>query len=169
MKIKAFVLNFKKMLHITLYNYTGKQNKIQKSIPSTGRFACTGVLFSNNNPKYTFPSFLIRYTGSSFFNFNYLYCQEYKRYYYIVEKTPQSNDTFLLNCRLDVLYTYSSLLTANNTKLDLEISSLSTKLRNNTEFYTNLEPTFTRQNFSRETSPFNNNGNIILITEKGNI
>ena len=43
-------------------------------------------------------------------NCNYLYIKELDRYYYITSIVSERNNTTILNCKLDVLYTYKTSL-----------------------------------------------------------
>ena len=43
-------------------------------------------------------------------NCNYLYIEELDRYYYVISIVSERNNTSILNCKLDVLYTYKTSL-----------------------------------------------------------
>lgn len=152
---------------ISLYRTSYPPNKISKVFVSQTNV--NGNLLNKHDNKYLItPSFAIRLDASSdyIFSFTHLYISEFKRYYFIKNVEMLQNNVFKIDCFIDVLQTYSSVIKQANA--DVIFSNDCNLNFSNTTISKNLFPIIEQKNFSRET-PFTENGDIILITEKGNI
>lgn len=152
---------------ISLYRTSYPPNKISKVFVSQTNV--NGNLLNKHDNKYLItPSFAIRLDAPSdyIFSFTHLYISEFKRYYFIKNVEMLQNNVFKIDCFIDVLQTYSSVIKQANA--DVIFSNDCNLNFSNTTISKNLFPIIEQKNFSRET-PFTENGDIILITEKGNI
>ena len=152
---------------ISLYRTSYPPNKINKTL--INKTDVNGNLINKHDNKYLItPSFALRLDAPSdyIFSFTHLYISEYKRYYFIKNVEMLQNNVFKLDCFLDVLQTYSTII--RQAQVDVIFSNDCNLNFSNTTISKNLYPIIEQKNFSLET-PFTENGDIILITEKGNI
>lgn len=152
---------------ISLYRTSYPPNKINKTL--INKTDVNGNLINKHDNKYLItPSFALRLDVPSdyIFSFTHLYISEYKRYYFIKNVEMLQNNVFKLDCFLDVLQTYSTII--RQAQADVIFSNDCNLNFSNTTISKNLYPIIEQKNFSLET-PFTENGDIILITEKGNI
>lgn len=150
------------MISVNFYNYTGKSNVINKPLNNPVLF--DGLLF--NNFEVINPVLTIRQTPSNTFkNYNYCYIPIFKRYYFVTSVNVQ-NDKIIMNLKVDVLKTYETeILNSYGLIVSRENAN---KFISNREIIYNRKPKFEKLNFS-ENTPFDENGNIIMITLKGNV
>lgn len=148
------------MISVNFYNYTGKSNVINKPLNNPVLF--DGLLF--NNFEVINPVLTIRQTPSNTFNnYNYCYIPIFKRYYFVTSVNVQ-NDKIIMNLKVDVLKTYETeILNSYGLIVSRENAN---KFISNREIIYNRKPKFEKLNFS-ENTPFDENGNIIMITLKG--
>lgn len=152
---------------ISLYRTSYPPNKINKTL--INKTDVNGNLINKHDNKYLItPSFALRLDASSdyIFSFTHLYISDYKRYYFIKNVEMLQNNVFKLYCFLDVLQTYNTII--RQAQADVIFSNDCNLNFSNTTISKNLYPIIEQKNFSLET-PFTENGDIILITEKGNI
>lgn len=152
---------------ISLYRTSSAPNKLTKTL--LNKTDITGNLINIHDNKYLIePSFALRFDVPTeyIFSFTHLYIREFKRYYFIKNIEVLQNNVFRIDCFLDVLQTYNGVIKLANA--DIIFSNDCDLNLSDTSFNKNLYPIFEKKNFSLE-SPFNENGDIILITEKGNI
>lgn len=152
---------------ISLYRTSYPPNKVSKTFIS--KTDVTGNLLNKHDNKYLIaPSFALRFDAPSdyIFSFTHLYINEFKRYYFIKNVEMLQNNVFKLDCYIDVLQTYSSII--KQVQADVIFSNDCNLNFSNTAFSKNLNSIIEQKNFSLVT-PFTENGDIILITEKGNI
>lgn len=152
---------------ISLYRTNYPPNKISKVFVSQTNV--NGNLLNKHDNKYLIaPSFALRFDAPTdyIFSFTHLYINEFKRYYFIKNVEMLQNNVFKIDCFLDVLQTYSGVI--RQAQADIIFSNDCNLNFSNTTISRNLNSIIEQKNFSRET-PFTENGDIILITEKGNI
>ncbi len=147
------------MVNVNLYQYNGKNNVINKTLTQSPQTA-TGVLiepFDLMHPK-------IKFRCTPPFTYNYLYIAELNRYYFVTNTEILNATTVLLSLQLDVLKTYcTDILNATGTIVSRETANKYINTRDNIH---DIRPNFEKINFSVN-NPFDENGNIIMITIKG--
>lgn len=90
-------------MNITLYKNLSEQNVVNKKLSSI-----LSLFGSLKNPSSVIDPVLTIESDSSIVFANYLYIEEWGRYYYITNISSIRNNLWLLNCHVDVLYTYRS-------------------------------------------------------------
>lgn len=146
------------MININFYNYTGAKNVLNKSLSNPT--IKTGLLYDKTDIIH--PVITIR-TFTTLNNLNYCYISELNRYYFINNFEINGNKTNLY-LSVDVLMTYKTdILNSFGTTVLRENAN---KYNSNRENVYKLQPITQRINFDTE-SPFNENGNILMITLKG--
>lgn len=148
------------MINVNLYQYSGKNNVINKRLENT--HTVTGLFVEPFNI-FT-PQIKLRCIYP--FNYNYVYISTLNKYYFITDKEILNATTILLTLKLDVLKTYeNSVLAATATVTSKENANGFINTRVNIH---DLRPIYEKLNFSNET-PFSENGTIIVVTLKGNV
>lgn len=146
------------MININFYNYTGAKNVLNKTLSNPT--IKTGLLYDKTDISH--PIITIR-TFTTLNNLNYCYISDLNRYYFINNFEINGNKTNLY-LSVDVLMTYKNdILNAFGTIITRENAN---KYNSNRENVYKLQPITQRINFDTET-PFNENGNILMITLKG--
>jgi len=96
-------------LTATLYISASPVEKIGKALTSGGSYSCTlKDTTSVLNPV------LILKTSDPVYNYNYLYIQEFGRYYFINDIRSVNNNVWEISAHVDVLETYKTAILANN-------------------------------------------------------
>lgn len=148
------------MVNVNLYQYSGKNNVINKSLTQTPQTA-TGVMiepFDVVHPK-------IKFRCEPPFTYNYLYIAELNRYYFVTNTEILNANTVLLSLQLDVLKTYATdILNATGTITAKENANAYLNTRDNIH---DVRPITEKLTFS-ENTPFDETGVIIMVTLKGN-
>lgn len=146
------------MIKVTLYNYTGHRNTINKTL--TNETPCLGVFRDSTN--LLNPVLIIRV--SSPVTFNYVYVDEFKRFYFIDGVRYIMGDKCELSLKVDVLQTYKEQI--------LKATATVTETDKPDTFASNRENIYSRKpNFEKLEFPnkdlFNDTGSIIMVTIKG--
>ena len=94
-------------MNIELYNYSGENNVVDKSALLTDSTAKTGTLRGECNVLN--PVVFVEGTPDSR---NYMYIQEFGRYYFITEQTAVRTGVYRITGRVDVLHTYRTQIKA---------------------------------------------------------
>lgn len=148
------------MVNVNLYQYSGKNNVINKTLTQTPQTA-TGILiepFDLMHPK-------IKFRCTPPFNYNYIFISQLNRYYFVSNTEILNANTVLLTLSIDVLKTYETdILAATGTITAKENANGFINTRENIH---DLRPVTEKINFS-ENTPFSETGNIIMVTLKGN-
>lgn len=147
------------MVAIDFYNYTGKNNVINKVLPTGTTF--NGVFiepFNVVNPQ-------IKVRATLPFNYNYCKVAVLNRYYFVSDCTILTKDSVLLTLSIDVLKSYENDILASTGTVTAKENA--NKYINTRENIHDIRPNFEKINFSVNT-PFEETGNIIMITIKGN-
>lgn len=146
------------MVNAILYQYSGKNNVINKTLENPQ--SVNGLMiepFDVIHPK-------IKFRCEPPFIYNYLYITQLNRYYFVTNTEILNANTVLLSLQLDVLKTYATdLLNATGTIVSRETANKYINTRDNIH---DIRPNFEKINFSVN-NPFDENGNIIMITIKG--
>ena len=101
---------------ITLYNSPFPTIKLNKDVSQMTLIGTTSASPDPNGPVSLInPVFIVDIDKVSD-NANYLYCQEYGRYYFIVDITYTVAKTAIITCHVDVLTTYATRI--NSTTLN---------------------------------------------------
>lgn len=138
---------------ITFYKYTGENNRLDKSSLLTDGYTISGdfnIQFYQITP-------IIKITQSDYFDYNYCYIEELKRYYFIVQNVITRNGFNEIRMTLDVLMTYKNIIkTLHGTVVN---SKKFNYLKNNNIPVTS-KTTLKEYDF---TDAFNHTGNYVLI------
>lgn len=94
------------MFNIILYNTPSEPNVINKTLNNATTLS--GTLVVNSPEDICSPVFDIVDTVNFEYTFNYLYCSEFGRYYFIEKIESISNNIVRLHCAIDVLMTYKT-------------------------------------------------------------
>ena len=95
-------------LSVTLYNSASPVEKIGKTLTAGGSYSCS----LKDTTSVLNPVLIIR-TSDSVYNYNYLYIQEFGRYYFINDIKSVNNNVWEISAHVDVLETYKSAILAN--------------------------------------------------------
>lgn len=149
---------------VTLYNYNGKRNTINKTL-SNG-VNVDGTIKDATNV--ITPQIRLR-TKQNLQNvsaFNYVHIAALNRYYFVENCEIQSGDVFILSLRVDVLKSYQNAILASTATIT-ERENASKFISNRAEIH-DIRPQFNKINFSVN-APFDENGTLIMVTLKGNV
>lgn len=155
------------MVILKLYQYSGKNNVIDKVLDNSTETTLNGVFFDYYGE--ITPSIKVRTKANlnDLQRFNYCFVPTLNNKYYFVDKiTIISTDVFKFDLRLDVLNTYKTqILAATATVTTKENAN---GYISNRETVYNVLPTIEKINFS-ENTPFDADGKIIMVTLKGKV
>lgn len=147
------------MIDVNFYNYSGKNNIVNKSLPTAT--VISGLLYDRFNVLN--PTLTIR--TQTTFNYNYCYIAALNRYYFVDKVEIVDNQKTEVYLSVDVLKSYETeILAANGTITARENAN---KFISNREVIFNRVPKFNKIDFSVN-APFDENGSIIMVTIKGN-
>lgn len=148
---------------ITLYQYNGKNNVINKNL--TNGVNVDGSIKQPFNILRPSVNFRVNQTLQNVKNYNYAYIANLGRYYFVNSIDAISTDVFVLSLSVDVLKTYSAeILAASGTITNRENGN---KYISNRANIHDVRPQFEKIDFSVN-APFDADGTIIMITLKGN-
>ncbi len=146
------------MVEIRFYNFVGEKVVINK--PLENETISSGLFLQPFN--ILTPKLKVRFPNV--FNFNYCYIPELQRYYFINDVVIVSAGVYELSLNVDVLQTYKTeILNAFGNVVSRENANNYISSRANVF---DRKPIFENVEFS-EKAPFNESGNIIMITLKG--
>lgn len=142
-------------LTATLYISASPVEKIGKALTAGGSYSCTlKETTSVLNPV------LILRTSDPVYNYNYLYIQEFGRYYFINDIRSVNNNVWEISAHVDVLETYKSAILANSAVVKRQASQYNLYLD---------DPDFHAYNYERiqtlkfPDNTFNKNLNYVLV------
>lgn len=150
------------MITVTLYQYNGNRNTVNKELDDGVEFS--GEIFEESNVLY--PLLTIRTSDYYSFdiNFNYCYIPVLHRYYFIDSITLLSRDKARLKLSVDVLKSYEyEILHASATVKQTDEPD---KYSSNREIIYNRKPNFEKIEFPNK-NLFNDTGTMIMVTIKG--
>ena len=146
------------MIKLTLYNYNGNRNTVNKKL--VGGMECIGAIRDDTNVLY--PVLTIRVHEA--INVNYCYIPTLGRYYFIDSITYLSSDKATLKLSVDVLKSYENeILSATGTVTQ---SDNPDKFSSNRQTVYNRKPNFEKIDFPNK-KLFDKTGSIIMVTIKG--
>ena len=143
---------------ITFYKTVSNENQIQKVLTDSKTY--TGIFKTDLdilNPK-----IIISDSDYLILGYNYCYITELKRYYFVKNITILSNNRFLIDCKIDVLKTYSTEL-QNCIGRIIECENNFNTL--NCETDKNEDSNILEYSYDDSTI-LDQNGSILLITQK---
>ena len=151
-------------MQISLFTCTSERNRVNKSNYISNRFAVNGTL--RNESSVIDPVILIEKTNPVSGYYNYMYIDEFKRWYFINDIVSIRNKIWEIHAHVDVLYTWGADIANmecvidksedfNNANLYYDDGSFVLDSRNNIEI----------KEFQ---NGFNENGSYILICAGGN-
>lgn len=143
---------------ITFYKTVSNENQIQKVLTDSKTY--TGTFKTDLD--ILNPEIIISDTSYSILDFNYCYITELKRYYFVKNITILSNNRFLIECKIDVLKTYSTEL-QNCIGRIIECENNFNTL--NCETDKNEDSNILEYSYDDSTI-LDQNGSILLITQK---
>lgn len=146
------------MVKATIYNYTGNRNTVNKTL--TGGTECLGVL--RDTTDVLNPRLVLRVSAP--INANYVYIEDFKRYYFIKSISYLTGDKVELSLNVDVLKTYETqILNATATVTETDNPD---KYASNRQTVYNRKPNFEKVEFANK-DLFDETGTIIMVTIKG--
>ena len=143
-----------------LYNYKGQPNTINKALTPLGTLnVALRPEFNVHNPtlKIQMPP--------NMYGFNYVYIEDFGKYYFVDNVRYIGGQTYLLNLSLDVLQTYKDVI-LQSTALIVESDNANRDLSVNSNIF-NVFPKTEILNFPTS-KIFDKEGSIIMVTLKGN-
>ena len=97
------------MLNVTLMNNSSPVEQIGKVLTSGPSTSCT----LKENTSVLKPVIIIR-SGDNIFSYNYMYIQEFGRYYFIDDIISVNNNLWEIHAHVDVLETYANAILSNS-------------------------------------------------------
>ena len=148
------------MIDIKTYNYTGERNRVDKTALLTATGDYTGVL----NASFDVLRPVVRFRVNTPVTFNYAQIPVLGNRFYFVDNIKQDGNICSVTFSVDVLHTYKdSIKTLTGTLVQGENIDKYVSVRN--EVY-DTRPQVKRFDFPN-TGLFNETGNIIMVTIKG--
>lgn len=96
---------------IKFYNYTAEQERVDKT-SYLGTATTTTADQVEGLQNVLAPSFIV--SSNTVPDYNYAYVQEFARYYFVDAPIWIANNTWRVNMRIDVLFTYKTAITSQN-------------------------------------------------------
>lgn len=151
-------------MQINLFTCTAERNRVNKSNYISNRFNINGTL--RNESSIIDPIILIEKTNPVSNYYNYMYIDEFKRWYFINDIVSIRNNIWEIHAHVDVLYTWGADIgnmeavidrceNPNDANLYYDDGSFVLDSRNNIEI-------------KEFPNGFNENGSYILICAGGN-
>lgn len=148
------------MIDIKTYNYTGERNRVDKTDLLTATGDYTGVL----NASFDILHPVVRFRVDTPVTFNYAQIPVLGNRFYFVDTIKQDGNICIVSFSVDVLHTYREMIKKLKGVLTQgENTDKYISVRNN--IY-DVRPQIKRFNFPN-TGLFNETGNIIMVTIKG--
>ena len=94
------------MLTLKLYHNSGENIRVDKTDYLEDELSLTGLL--KEETSVTSPSILIEKNDENILNYNYVFIQEFNRYYFIDDITSENNHLWRLSCSVDVLMSFKT-------------------------------------------------------------
>lgn len=143
-----------------IYNYKGQPNTINKALTPLGTINVAlrpEINVHNPTIKIQMPP--------NMYGFNYVYIEDFKKYYFVENFRFLGSNTYLLTLSLDVLQTYKDVI-LQSTALIVESDNANRDLSVNSNVF-NVFPKSDILHFPNS-KLFDKEGNIIMVTLKGN-
>ena len=133
-------------LSVTLYNSTSPVEKIEKTLTAGGTYSCS----LKDTTSVLNPVIIVR-TSDPVYNYNYVYIQEFDRYYFINDIKSVNNNVWEISAHVDVLETYKDAILSNTAVIRRQTTLYNTYL-NDPEWKTYAYETIAAYKF--KTTPF---------------
>ena len=151
-------------MQISLFTYSKEKERVNKTDYLTNRFPLNGYL--KNETSVQEPVILIEKTNPALYDYNYLYIEDFKRFYFITGIKQIRHNLWEISAKCDVLYSFMTDILANKCIIDKAENSPDANL------YLNDGSFVTDSRKYNEVIPFESglslNGSYILICAGGN-
>lgn len=146
---------------MTLKTYINKSpdNKIEKDLQEVVTF--TGYIKENTD--LLNPSFTIHYTNETLPTFNYLFCEETQRFYFITDLILLKGKVYQIDCHVDVLMSWKEYILSQEVITSRQENQFNLLLPDS-EFKTYANPAVIQKAFP---AGFSNDGFILLTVAGG--
>lgn len=144
-------------MDIIFYNNTSENNQIGKNLINSQTLS--GDL--KNTTDYLHPEIVIEFDPT---DYNYIYIEDFKRYYFITEVKAYRNDLWIIKCSVDVLESFKTEILNLNVIIDKQ-KSLGNQYKDDGSIVMENRRFNTVYNFPYG---FNDAGELILITAGAN-
>lgn len=95
-------------MQIDLFTCNAERNRVDKSQYITNRWSCSGTL--RNESSIIDPVILVEKTNPVASYYNYMYIEEFKRWYFINDIVSVRNKVWEIHAHVDVLYTWRAAI-----------------------------------------------------------
>lgn len=103
-------------MQINLFTCTAERNRVNKNEYISNRFVLEGTLREATSAMNV--EILIEKTNPLAYNYNYMYIEEFKRYYYINDIKSYRNKLWIISATVDVLMSFSSDILSSGAIID---------------------------------------------------
>lgn len=150
-------------MQINLFTCTAENERVDKTNYISNRFVLEGAF--RNDSSIQDPVILIEKTNPVKFDYNYMYIDEFKRWYYINDYITTRNNLWEIHAHVDVLYTWRADIRENECIADkLERQDKSNVYFDDGSFIMDCRNNIETKEFP---SGLNENGSYILICAGG--
>lgn len=150
-------------MQINLYTYNGERNRINKGDYISNNFVLEGDIKKATSVKNIVIE--IEKTNPVIYNYNYMYIDEFKRWYFIDDIVNIHNKIWEIHASVDVLYTYRQDILKSRAIVDkIENESAANLYLDDGSFVMDSRKYNEVKMFS---NGFNENGSYILICAGG--
>lgn len=150
-------------MQINLFTCTAENNRVDKTNYLSNRFVLGGTF--RNESSIQDPVILVEKTNPAEFHYNYMYIDEFKRWYYINDFITVRNHLWEIHAHVDVLYTWR----AEIEQMECVIDKSEEEGKSNLYLDDGSFVTECRNNIDTIEFPYglNENGSYILICAGG--
>lgn len=152
------------MIDIKTYNYTGERNRVDKTALLTATGDYTGVL----NASFDILHPVVRFRVDTPVTFNYAQIPVLGNRFYFVDTIKQDGNICIVSFSVDVLHTYRETITNMSATLVHGENGIINAYASNRKNVYDVRPVWERLEFS-ENKAFEDSGNIVMVTIKGNV
>ena len=144
-------------MDIVFYNNSSENNQINKAL--TNATTINGTL--RNQTEYMNPTILVEFDPT---DYNYIYIEEFKRYYFITKIDTVRTGLWSISCSVDVLESFKSEILALEVIIDKQ-ETVGNQFKDDGSLVMENRKFNRIYNF---TNGFNESGELILITAGAN-
>lgn len=150
-------------MQINLFTCTAENERVDKSDFISNRFVLEGAFRQESSIQD--PVILIEKTNPVIYDYNYMYIEEFKRWYYINDYISTRNNLWELHAHVDVLYTWRADIKGTEAVVDkLEREDQANLYFDDGSFIMDCRNAIEVKEFP---SGLNENGSYILICAGG--
>lgn len=151
-------------MQISLFTCECEHNRINKASAIYNRHAMNGNLKTNTS--IINPVILVKKTNPAIYNYNYMYIDEFKRFYFITDIVNVRNDLWEIHAHVDVLNSFKNDILKSQVIIEKsEKSNNANMYYNDGSYVTDVRKDVELKEFP---SGFNDTGSFILICAGGN-